>query len=448
MESKLCRQQNTMNSLAKPKHKTVLPEKQNTWSNLLNKKTNTSNTAIAFNKKSKKNSLISENNPKTISQSVQCDLSNIKQYQSSSSLSVFNPIRTLQFLLKEITHLPNTQNSDVTKIVDEMQVVVGRIINEFSKNEPHSKFNIMPVMNDSSMIPTKDNDFCKDLKYENNTQENKYWIVLLEKISELENNYSQLSKNYMKSEEKLQSVISERDKLLEKFQESCHSLEKFNNREREYLDTITELKSKLMVSEKLINQQETIITNLNKMSNSPIRNKEFVNENMPIQNHSYEAELKENNELRKNYIMTKLNLDKSKINNSFKKNEVSKLRSDIKQIKNIVLTGIENTDIKPESMISLKSEGQPMKDFSKFNEDNKKNIEHNIDLQYTEYNRQAAAIKSAKSELQQLLETIKIQAYHSKKMFNSTVIDDISDEEDDCSNVSNFMSIATDSSVN
>jgi hypothetical protein len=39
--------------------------------------------------------------------------------------------------------------------------------------------------------------------------------VLLEKISELENNYSQLSKNYMKSEEKLQSVISERDKLLE-----------------------------------------------------------------------------------------------------------------------------------------------------------------------------------------------------------------------------------------
>jgi hypothetical protein len=53
-----------------------------------------------------------------------------------------------------------------------MQVVVGRIINEFSKNEPHSKFNIMPVMNDSSMIPTKDNDFCKDLKYENNTQEN------------------------------------------------------------------------------------------------------------------------------------------------------------------------------------------------------------------------------------------------------------------------------------
>jgi hypothetical protein len=128
MESKLCRQQNTMNSLAKPKHKTVLPEKQNTWSNLLNKKTNTSNTAIAFNKKSKKNSLISENNPKSmnfnsfidiilklifiiaISQSVQCDLSNIKQYQSSSSLSVFNPIRTLQFLLKEITHLPNTQS--------------------------------------------------------------------------------------------------------------------------------------------------------------------------------------------------------------------------------------------------------------------------------------------------------------------------------------------------
>lgn len=61
---------------------------------------------------------------------------------------------------------------DVTKIVDEMQVVVGRIINEFSENESHSKLHIMPVMNDSSMIPTKDNDYCKDLKYENNSQEN------------------------------------------------------------------------------------------------------------------------------------------------------------------------------------------------------------------------------------------------------------------------------------
>lgn len=128
MESKLCRQQNAMTSLAKPKHKIVLPEKQNTWSNLLNKKTTSTNTAVAFNKKSKRNSLISENNPKSmninyfmemilyyifilaISQSVQCDLSDIKQCQSSSSLSVFNPIRTLQFLLKEITHLPNTQS--------------------------------------------------------------------------------------------------------------------------------------------------------------------------------------------------------------------------------------------------------------------------------------------------------------------------------------------------
>lgn len=53
-----------------------------------------------------------------------------------------------------------------------MQVVVGRIINEISGNESHSKFNIMPVMNDNFMVPTKDNDYFKDLKYENNSQEN------------------------------------------------------------------------------------------------------------------------------------------------------------------------------------------------------------------------------------------------------------------------------------
>lgn len=119
-----------------------------------------------------------------------------------------------------------------------------------------------------------------------------------------------------------------------------------------------------------------------------------------------------------------------------------------RQIKNIVLTGIENADIKHEATISLKSESQPMKDFAKYSEDNKKDIEHDIDLQYSEYNRQASAIKSAKKELQQLFETIQTQAYHSTKMFNSTVVDDISDEEDICSNVSNFMSIVTDSSIN
>lgn len=36
-----------------------------------------------------------------------------------------------------------------------------------------------------------------------------------------------------------------------------------NNREREYLDTISELKSKLMASEKLLSKQECIIANIN-----------------------------------------------------------------------------------------------------------------------------------------------------------------------------------------
>lgn len=56
--------------------------------------------------------------------------------------------------------------------------------------------------------------------------------------------------------------------LYRKFKESCDSLEIMNNREQEYLGTITELKSKLMASEKLINKQEIIITNLNKKFNN------------------------------------------------------------------------------------------------------------------------------------------------------------------------------------
>lgn len=45
-------------------------------------------------------------------------------------------------------------------------------------------------------------------------------------------------------------------------------MEMFNNREREYLDTITDLKLKLMASEKLISKHETVITNLNKRLNN------------------------------------------------------------------------------------------------------------------------------------------------------------------------------------
>lgn len=56
--------------------------------------------------------------------------------------------------------------------------------------------------------------------------------------------------------------------IIRKFKESCDSLEMLNNRERAYLDTITELKSKLRVSEKLISKQEAIIINLNTKLNN------------------------------------------------------------------------------------------------------------------------------------------------------------------------------------
>lgn len=52
-------------------------------------------------------------------------------------------------------------------------------------------------------------------------------------------------------------------------------METFNNCEREYLDTIAELKSKLIASEKVISKQETIITNLNKQLNN-VSNKNKV----------------------------------------------------------------------------------------------------------------------------------------------------------------------------
>lgn len=61
MESRLNQQQKAMNSLAKPKYKNSLPEKQNTWSNLLNKKSASSNTDTkAFKTKLKKNAPITE----------------------------------------------------------------------------------------------------------------------------------------------------------------------------------------------------------------------------------------------------------------------------------------------------------------------------------------------------------------------------------------------------
>lgn len=120
-------------------------------------------------------------------------------------------------------------------------------------------------------------------------------------------------------------------------------------------------------------------------------------------------------------------------------------------MKQIMLAGLEIPDVKPVSMTSLKLERNLMKNFTKYSEENKKYIERDIDTQYTEYNRQVSVIKQAKTELHQLFETIKIQANLSKKLFNSSIIDnkrnlnDISDEEDS-SNVTNCMSIVTNSS--
>lgn len=51
---------------------------------------------------------------------------------------------------------------------------------------------------------------------------------------------------------------------------------------------------------------------------------------MAEQYNTYKAVLEENNELKKNYGITKLNLDHSKITYNFKENEVAKLRSEIK----------------------------------------------------------------------------------------------------------------------
>ncbi|CAI6349374.1 unnamed protein product [Macrosiphum euphorbiae] len=453
MESKSCRQKNAMISLSKPKYKTSLPEKQNTWGNLLNKKSVGTNTAITSKIKPKKYSSIPEMNTKTMTKSVQCsDSPTDKECKRSNSLSVFNPIRTLQFLLKEIVEYPGVKNGDIAKIVDEMQVVVGRIVDECAENSPSPKINTIPVMNYNSMVPTRDNDYCKDLKYDNSSQENKYLSVLLGKISELENHYSQLTKDNTKCKEKLQCVTSERDSLLEKYKESCNSLEKLNNLEREYLDTITELKSKLIASDKLIRNQEIIITSLNKRLNHlPNKNKvkDKVNGNIRTEhNNTYQTILKENNEFNK---VTKSDLEKLAITSSLKDNEVSKLRSDIKQMKQIVLTGLENKDkdIKSVSMTSLKSEGDLIKDFPKCSD--KSYEEHDIDIKCIAYNREASAIKLAKLELQQLFETIKKQTHNSKKLFNSTFVDnervlsDISDEEEN-SNVSNFMSVVTHSS--
>lgn len=108
---------------------------------------------------------------------------------------------------------------------------------------------------------------------------------------------------------------------------------------------------------------------------------------------------------------------------------------------------MENKDVKSVSF-TLESEGNQKTNMAKFNEINKNDTKHNIDAQYMEFNRQASAVKLAKADIQQLFKTIESQANLSKKLFNSTFVDEnslsnMSDEED---NYSNFMSIVTNSS--
>lgn len=60
-------------------------------------------------------------------------------------------------------------DTDITKILNEMQAVVERIIDKCSENVPYS---YVPVINDNSMIPTRENEYYKNFKYENNSQGN------------------------------------------------------------------------------------------------------------------------------------------------------------------------------------------------------------------------------------------------------------------------------------
>jgi len=67
-------------------------------------------------------------------------------------------------------------DGDIAKIVDEMQMVVGRIVDECAENSPSPK---IKNINYNSMIPTRDDDYCKDLKYDNSSQENVSKNVLI-----------------------------------------------------------------------------------------------------------------------------------------------------------------------------------------------------------------------------------------------------------------------------
>lgn len=66
MESKLSQQKNVMTSKIKPKPKISSSEKQNTWSNLLNKKSTSTNTVLESKNKFKKHSAIFNKNNKSM----------------------------------------------------------------------------------------------------------------------------------------------------------------------------------------------------------------------------------------------------------------------------------------------------------------------------------------------------------------------------------------------
>ncbi|XP_050546148.1 uncharacterized protein LOC126908278 [Daktulosphaira vitifoliae] len=132
MESTLNRQQNLM----------ICTSTKNLESKKLNKNSSTQN----------------------CSKSVQCISPISKRCQSFTSISIFNPVRTLQFLLREISHLPKVEKPDLTNIVHDMQIVVERIVDEYSELTNQNSITI----NGFSAILTKGEHFLENLNDKKN----------------------------------------------------------------------------------------------------------------------------------------------------------------------------------------------------------------------------------------------------------------------------------------
>ncbi|XP_050541020.1 uncharacterized protein LOC126905401 [Daktulosphaira vitifoliae] len=427
MESKLNRQQNLMSTLSKPKN--YSEQKKNTWSNLLQKKSVCKSTKNLESKKQNKSS-----STQNCSKSVQCILPTSKICQSSTSLSIFNPVRTLQFLLREISHLPKVQNPDLTNIVHDMQIVVERIVDEYSELTNQNFIKI----NDFSAIPTKGEHFLENL---NDKNKDKTYLTLVNKISDLENNNTLLTKQWKSAEEKLLTVTSERDELIRKLKDNCNSLEKFNKRERDYLDTISDLKCKLLVMEKSTNNKEIAIKEFTKRLMILSKTNEYTKKNnfkepkeddliiLPKENKSKTKKIKLYQDLTS---QERFETNSEPVQFVFDNEIIKKSNSKFKKIDNI----------------------SPSNTLCQLEEQCKENIEKNIDYQFNEYNQEATDLLSNKFELEKIFKNIKAKTNLSEKCFeqtklnNDTELNDLSDEEDNYSDTSNIQSVKTHSIIN